>query len=100
MKSRLTVIVVAVLVPLAVLGVVIAQRGGGGHSPARLPIAAASGASAATQDAAARPALYPYGGIIYQAGQGLPALAGSARAYKVTADPDRLARLRAELPAD
>lgn len=93
MKSRLAVIVVAVVVPLVALGVVISQRDSS-HSPARLPIAL--GGTAGTADAAlARPSLYPYGGIVYKAGPDLPALDGSARAYKVTPDPDVANGLRA-----
>jgi len=79
MRSRVLAIIVAVVIPLAALGVVI-TRAGSSHRPARLPVLA--GGSGATADAAARaePALAPYGGIVYKAGAGLPELTGSAPA--------------------
>ena len=86
MKPRVLAILVAVVIPLTVLAVVVATRGGSRHEPARLPIAVGSGGGAGTTIAgadAARPALYPYGGIVYNAAPGLPALTGSAPAYKV-----------------
>ena len=84
MKRRVAVLVAAVLVPLAVLAVVlvVARRDGGTHTPARLPIVAAKRSSpgaSGTADAA----LAPYGGIVYQAGPDVPALDGSAHAYRV-----------------
>lgn len=94
MRSRVLAIVVAVVIPLTALGVVI-SRAGSGHGPARLPILA-GGSAAGTADAAARPepALYPYGGLVYKAGAGLPELTGSARAYKVSGfDPAAARRL-------
>ena len=97
MRSRVLAIIVAVVVPLAALGVVIAQRGDSSHSPARLPILAAgdgSGENAALGVARADAALYPYGVIVYKAGANLPALDGSGRAYKVTGiDADAARRL-------
>ena len=99
MRSRVLAIVVAVVVPLAALGVVIAQRDSS-DSPDRLPILTGGGGSRggdaalalATEDAA----LYPYGVIVYTAGTGLPELDGSARAYKVTLDgvAEQLERLK------
>lgn len=84
MRSRVLAVVVAVAIPLAVLGVVIA-RGGGSHRPARLPIVAGSSAEGAATPSAARvdAALFPYGGIVYRAGPNIPALTGSAPAYRV-----------------
>ena len=100
MKSRLAVIL-AVVVPIVALGAVISQRDSS-RSLARLPITLGGTAGVAgTADAAfARPSLYPYGGIVYKAGPDLPALAGSARAYKVTPDPDLANRLRAVFSAE
>jgi hypothetical protein len=91
MRSRASAIVVAIVVPVAVLGFIIA-RSGGGHSPARLPIAASSGGEAAGTAAAQ---LDPAGGITYVAAPGLPALDGNARAYTVTGsqDPDKVRAL-------
>jgi hypothetical protein len=90
MRSRVLAIVVAVVVPLAALGVVIARGGDSAHKPARLPILASGGTGAqggatlgvAREDAA----LYPYGGVVYKAGANLPTLDGSARAYKLSRD--------------
>src|SRR5436190_13046217 len=98
MKSRLAVILVAVVVPIVALGVVISQRDSS-RSPARLPIALgdSAGAAGAADAALARPSLYPYGGIVYKAGPDVPALEGSARAYKVTPDPELANGLRAVL---
>src|SRR5439155_10400544 len=85
---------------IVALGAVISQRDSS-RSLARLPITLGGTAGVAgTADAAfARPSLYPYGGIVYKAGPDLPALAGSARAYKVTPDPDLANRLRAVFSA-
>jgi hypothetical protein len=88
MRSRVLAVIVAVVVPVAVLGVVIARGGGSTHKPARLPIAAGGGnrENAALGAATADAVLYPYGGIVYKAGPNLPALDGSARAYKLNRD--------------
>ncbi|MEY2454174.1 MAG: hypothetical protein QOD92_3748 [Acidimicrobiaceae bacterium] len=85
MRSRVLAILVAVVVPLAALGAVIAQRGDSKHTPARLPILAggAAGETAALGAPSADIALYPYGGVVYKAGANLPALDGSARAYRI-----------------
>lgn len=86
MRSRALAILVAVIVPLAALGLVVAQRGDSSHKPARLPILSGGGAENATLGAArADIAMYPYGGIVYKAAANLPALDGSARAYKISA---------------
>jgi hypothetical protein len=101
MKSRLAVLVAAVVVPLVVLGVVI-TRGGSSSSPARLPIAAAGTEQATLAGARADAALYPYPGVVYKAGPDMPALDGSARAFKVsgTADEDQVRRLANALGLD
>ena len=94
MRSRVLAIIAAVVIPLAVLGVVI-SRAGSGHGPARLPILT-GGSTTAADAAAARPepALYPYGGVVYKASPNLPALDGSAHAYKVSGfDPAAVRRL-------
>ncbi|MEY2403507.1 MAG: hypothetical protein QOD38_1058 [Acidimicrobiaceae bacterium] len=84
MRSRALAILIAVVVPLAALGLVIAQRGDPTHKPARLPILAGGRAENAALGAArADAALYPYGGIVYKAGPNLPALDGAGRAYKI-----------------
>ena len=95
MRSRVLAIVVAVVVPATAL-VIVLSRGGSSHTPARLPILAGGGA--ATTLGAARPdaALYPYGGIVYTAGPGLPALDGSAHAYRVAAPDSGAARRLAD----
>jgi hypothetical protein len=82
-RRRVALVVAAVLVPLAVLGVVLVRRGGATHPPARLPIVAAKRSSAGGPSAPADAALGPYGGIVYQAGPGVPALDGSMHAYRV-----------------
>jgi hypothetical protein len=90
MRSRVLAIVIAVVVPLAALGVVISRGGSSTHKPARLPILAAGATrgNAAMGLAQADAMLYPYGGIVYKAGPDLPTLNGSARAYKILADTD------------
>src|SRR5260221_3710511 len=97
MRSRILAIIVAVVVPLAALGIVISRSGSSSHTPGRLPIlAGGGGVGGDTTLAAARAdaALYPYGGVVYNAGPGLPALDGSAHAYKVTGfDTDAAGRL-------
>ena len=94
MRSRVLAVIVAVVVPLVALGVVIGQRGDATHKPARLPILAGGGQSAPLGAARADAALYPYGAIVYKAGPNVPALNGSARAYKISAlDADGVRRL-------
>lgn len=83
MNRRVVAVVVAVLVPLAVLGVVIVRRPGGAHQPARLPIVATGRSAAPGATGAADQALAPYGVIVYKADPNLPVLDGSARAYRV-----------------
>src|SRR6476661_2997031 len=93
MNKRRVAVVVAALVPVVLVAIaVVVTRGGGSHRPARLPVAAGDRSSAsanagATADAAVsgapEPALYPYGGIVYEAADGLPALEGSAHAYRL-----------------
>src|SRR4051812_21619058 len=84
MRSRVVVIVVAVVLPLVALGVVV-SRSGSGHGPARLPILSGGGAATAADGVArADAALYPYGGVVYKAGAGLPELSGAAHVYKLS----------------
>src|SRR4051812_1786910 len=85
MKSRAAAVVAAVVVPLAILGIVVV-RSGGKHTPARLPIAASAGGGAADTAAAE---LFPVGGITYVAAPGLPSLDGDARAYTLAGNQDR-----------
>ncbi len=89
MRSRILAIAVAVVVPLAILGVVVARRGGT-HPPARLPIVAGSSAEGAGGSTAGRAdaALAPYGGVVYRAGPNLPELDGSAPAYRIDNQSD------------
>jgi hypothetical protein len=96
MRSRVVAVIVAVVVPLAALGVVIAQRGGSTHGPARLPIAfgGLGGEQATPAIGRADSAVYPYGVIVYKAAPGLAALNGSAHAYKVTGGGDAAAARR------
>jgi hypothetical protein len=87
MRSRTTLVVVAVAVPLLVLGGVVLLSRDGSKTPARLPIslgATGERGAATTTDAA----LAPYPAIVYRAADGLPELGGSARAYKVTGTVD------------
>src|SRR3954463_15422610 len=86
MKSRAAAVVAAVVVPLVILGFVIVRGAGGGHKPARLPIAASAGGGAAADTSAA---LFPVGGITYVAAPGLPSLDGDARAYTLAGNQDR-----------
>ena len=89
MNKRRVAVVLAAVVPVLLLAVaIIVTRDGGSHRPARLPVAAGGGASArSTADAAVagapEPALYPAGGIVYEAADGLPALDGTGRAYRL-----------------
>ena len=82
MKSRIAVIVLAVAIPLAVVGFVVVNRGGSGHRPARLPVVSGRTGTTLvgeTGDAA----LAPYGRIVYHAGPGLAPLDGRMHAYRV-----------------
>lgn len=80
--------------------VVIASRGGDGR-PSQLPVLAGSATGASDEGAAdvalGAPAvdLPTRGGLVYQAGDGLPALTGSARAYRLpsSVDVDRVTAL-------
>ena len=82
MKSRIAVIVLAVAIPLAVIGFVVVNRGGSGHRPARIPVV--SGRSATTiAGETGDAALAPYGQVVYHAGPGLPTLDGRLHAYRV-----------------
>lgn len=85
MKRRAVTIVAAGTVALAIVVALVVARGDGArHTPARLPIVAgrrsAQSGTAANVDAGP---LAPYGLIVYKAGPALPALDGSARAYRV-----------------
>ena len=80
-------IVIAVVVPLAALGVVISRGGSTSHSPARLPILAGGSAETATPGgASADVAVSPSGLVVFKAGPQMPKLDGSARAYKINRD--------------
>ena len=86
MKRRLVALVGLAIVVAVVIGVVVARRGGGGHTPARLPISASNGsADGGLRDAA----LAPYGVIVYHAGPDLPSLDSSTRAYRVAGGDPR-----------
>ena len=89
MRSRILAIVVAVVVPIAALGVVISRGGSSSHTPARLPIVSGGGGGKAPPRCRPRRRRStPYGAIVYKAGANLPELDGSARAYKTAAfDP-------------
>lgn len=106
MTRRRIIVLLAALLPAVLLAgaVVAARSGSSSHRPARLPVAASAGATAlATADNALAPAsarLYPYGGIVYDAGPDLPSLDGSGRAYRLAADSvgeDSIRRLAAAL---
>lgn len=97
MRSRALAIILAVVVPLAALGVVLTQRDDSSGPPARLPILASGGGGDSTLSAARADAeLYPYGVIVYKAGANLPELDGSARAYKVSGADAAAARRLAD----
>ena len=84
MNRRIAAMVVAVLVPVAVVAVVVSRHDGSKHRPARLPIATARASAGGAADAA----LAPYGDLVYEADPALPALGGTAKAYRVVgADP-------------
>jgi hypothetical protein len=86
MSRRRTALLLAALVPVVlVIAAVVVARSGSTHRPPRLPVAAGGGGAPAlaTADAGATAALYPNGGIVYEAGPGLPALQGSGRAYRL-----------------
>src|SRR3954447_12980786 len=90
MNKRIAVLVAAV-VPLAIVVAVVATRDDSSHRPAKLPVAAGGPGSdsaadeTAAGDAKAAPALYPNGGVAYDAGDGLPALDGRGVAYRLPA---------------
>lgn len=94
MRSRAVAFVVAVVVPLAALGVVI-SRSGSPHRPARLPVLAGGG-TAAIGAARADTAVYPYGGIVYKAAAGVPELDGHAHAYRISRTDASAARRLAD----
>ena len=90
MNKRRVAVVVAAVVPVLSIAIAFAVTRGGSDRPARLPVAASGGeraAAGATADAAVQgapaPALYPAGGIVYEAGEGLPTLDGTGRAYRL-----------------
>lgn len=103
MSSRVKAIVVAVVIPLLALGAFVLAGGGGGSNgakaPAKLPIALGASAERSSM-AAADIALYPYGGIVYEAASDLPSLDGTGRAYEVVVDEDQIRRLRDALQTD
>ncbi|MGQ0617512.1 MAG: hypothetical protein ACT4PW_11070 [Acidimicrobiia bacterium] len=92
-RARLALIAASVILPVSlVVAAVVAGSEGGPAAPGRLPLAARGQAQgtalAASGDAAAgaESARYPYPGWAqYQAGPDLPALTGSARAYRLPA---------------
>ena len=89
MNRRVAAIVVAVLVPVAVIVVVVSRHDGSKHRPAPLPIATTGASGGGAADAA----LAPYGDLVYQPDPALPALGGTAKAYRVAgADPAAEAR--------
>ena len=94
MNRRVVAMIAAALIPLAVLGVVIARRDGGKHSAARLPITVSGRTAEAGAGGATDAALAPYGVIVYHPGSGLPALDGTARAYRVVTPDTAVAARR------
>jgi hypothetical protein len=94
MNPRGRAVFIAVVIPLVlVAGAVVAvQRGGGTSTPAKIPVATpgAEGKAAALADAAV-PGVAQLAAVHYTAGPDLPALDGSARAYKVTGTVDQAA---------
>lgn len=110
-RARLALIAASVILPVSLLVVVVvAASDGGPAAPGRLPLAAGGQAQgtaiAASGDAAAgaESARYPYPGWVqYQAGPDLPALTGSARAYRLPAGAiteESVRRLGAALGVD
>jgi hypothetical protein len=86
MKARVVVVLLAVVLPVSlVVALAVSRSGSSAHSPAKLPIVAGSGGGDARAAAAADAQLAPYPGYVYTAGPGLPALDGTARAYRLPA---------------
>ena len=82
MEHRRFALIVAAVVALLVVGALVIARDDKAHAPSRLPIALSPTPSGGRADTA----LAPYGGLVYHLDAGVPALDGSARAYRLTAD--------------
>ena len=98
-RQRLIALAAAVLFAGLVTGVAVVASGGSGKPLPKLPTGsagatAATGAAAATGATAAAPALAPYGIVRYQVQGTLPALTGSAPAYRLPTASDQAAASR------
>jgi hypothetical protein len=83
-RQRLIALAVAVLFVGAVAGIAFAATGGGGPAPLpKLPVGASSSEQATASTGAVAPGLAPFGVVRYELRGALPALAGSAPAYRL-----------------
>ena len=87
-RRRAGPIAVAIVVPLVLVAAAVAVFGGGGGTPSKIPISAGGDVGGAALADAREANAAPYGGVRYVAGPGLPALDGTAHAYKVTGAVD------------